>query len=29
MAKEIAAGGLDCDLTVLYGSVKHTDIVCG
>ena len=29
MAKEIAAGGLDCDLTILYGSVKHTDIVCG
>ena len=29
MAKEIACGGLDCDLTILYGSVKHTDIVCG
>ncbi|MBE5996893.1 MAG: iron-sulfur cluster-binding domain-containing protein [Lachnospiraceae bacterium] len=29
MAKEIAAGGLDCDLTIIYGSVKHTDIVCG
>lgn len=29
MAKEIAFGKLDCDLTILYGSVKHTDIVCG
>ena len=29
MAKEIAHGTLDCDLTILYGSVKHTDIVCG
>ena len=28
MAKEIAAGKLDIDLTVLYGSVNHTDIVC-
>ena len=29
MAKEIAHGKLDIDLTVIYGSVKHTDIVCG
>lgn len=29
MAKEIAAGKLDIDLTVIYGSVRHTDIVCG
>ena len=29
MAKEIANGALDVDLTILYGSVKHTDIVCG
>lgn len=29
MAKEIAHGTLDADLTVIYGSVKHTDIVCG
>lgn len=29
MAKEIAHGTLDIDLTVLYGSVNHTDIVCG
>ena len=29
MAKEIANGTLDVDLTILYGSVKHTDIVCG
>ena len=29
MAKEIAAGCLDCDLTILYGSVKSDDIVCG
>ena len=29
MAKEIAHGSLDCDLTIIYGSVKHTDIVCG
>lgn len=29
MAKEIANGTLDLDLTILYGSVKHTDIVCG
>ena len=29
MAKEIAHGTLDIDLTVVYGSVKHTDIVCG
>ena len=29
MAKEIAHGKLDVDLTVIYGSVKHTDIVCG
>ena len=28
MAKEIAAGCLDCDLTILYGSVRHDDIVC-
>ena len=28
MAKEIAHGKLDVDLTVIYGSVKHTDIVC-
>ena len=28
MAKEIANGGLDLDLTVLYGSVSHNDIVC-
>jgi len=28
MAKEIAHGRLDIDLTVIYGSVKHTDIVC-
>ena len=29
MAKEIAHGTLDVNLTVIYGSVKHTDIVCG
>ena len=29
MAKEIAHGKLDIDLTVIYGSVRHTDIVCG
>ena len=29
MAKEIAHGTLDADLTIIYGSVKHTDIVCG
>ena len=29
MAKEIAAGKMDADLTILYGSVRHTDIVCG
>ena len=29
MAKEIAAGYLDTDLTILYGSVHHSDIVCG
>lgn len=29
MAKEIAHGTLDMDLTVVYGSVNHTDIVCG
>ncbi|MBQ6622894.1 MAG: iron-sulfur cluster-binding domain-containing protein [Mogibacterium sp.] len=29
MAKEIAHGTLDVDLTVLYGSVSHDDIVCG
>ena len=29
MAKEIAAGGIDADLTILYGSVRHDDIVCG
>ena len=29
MAKEIAHGKLDIDLTIIYGSVKHTDIVCG
>ncbi|MBQ3291254.1 MAG: 2Fe-2S iron-sulfur cluster binding domain-containing protein [Mogibacterium sp.] len=29
MAKEIAHGKLDIDLTIMYGSVKHTDIVCG
>ena len=29
MAKEIAHGKLDMDLTIIYGSVKHTDIVCG
>lgn len=29
MAKEIAHGSLDIDLTVIYGSVQHTDIVCG
>ncbi|MBR2540248.1 MAG: iron-sulfur cluster-binding domain-containing protein [Mogibacterium sp.] len=29
MAKEIARGKLDIDLTVVYGSVNHTDIVCG
>lgn len=28
MAKEVAAGKLDIDLTILYGSVKHSDIVC-
>jgi ferredoxin len=27
MAKEIAHGSLDIDLTIIYGSVKHTDIV--
>lgn len=29
MAKEIAHGSLDVDLTIVYGSVRHTDIVCG
>ena len=29
MAKEIAHGKLDIDLTIIYGSVRHTDIVCG
>lgn len=29
MAKEVAAGKLDINLTILYGSVKHNDIVCG
>ena len=29
MAKEIAHGTLDIDLTIIYGSVVHTDIVCG
>lgn len=29
MAKEIAYGKLDIDLTIIYGSVRHTDIVCG
>ena len=29
MAKEIAHGKLDIDLTIIYGSVTHTDIVCG
>ncbi|MBQ9642871.1 MAG: iron-sulfur cluster-binding domain-containing protein [Lachnospiraceae bacterium] len=29
MAKEIAAGCLDCGLTILFGSVKSDDIVCG
>ena len=29
MAKEIAAGWLDVDLTVIYGSVHSSDIVCG
>ena len=29
MAKEIVHGTLDIDLTVIYGSVVHTDIVCG
>ena len=29
MAKEIASGNMDADLTILYGSVAHTDIVCG
>ena len=29
MAREIAHGTLDVDLTLLYGSVNHTDIVCG
>ncbi len=29
MAKEIAHGTLDMDLTIVYGSVNHTDIVCG
>ena len=29
MAKEIAAGKLPVHLTILYGSVSHTDIVCG
>ena len=29
MAKEIAAGKLPIHLTILYGSVTHTDIVCG
>lgn len=28
MAKEIAWGKLDVDLTILYGSVNHKDIVC-
>ena len=28
MAKEIAAGKLDISLTILYGSVKHDDVVC-
>lgn len=28
MAKEIAWGNLDLDLTILYGSKVHTDIVC-
>lgn len=28
MAKEAAAGKLDIDLTILYGSVKHSDVVC-
>ena len=29
MAREIAHGTLDADLTILYGSVQHGDIVCG
>ncbi|MCR4588731.1 MAG: iron-sulfur cluster-binding domain-containing protein [Lachnospiraceae bacterium] len=29
LAKEIAAGKLDVNLTILYGSVNHKDIVCG
>ena len=29
MAKEIAHKTLDVDLTILYGSVSHKDIVCG
>ena len=29
MAKEIAHGKLDIDLTIIYGSVNHADIVCG
>ena len=29
MAKEIAFGKIDIDLTIIYGSVRHTDIVCG
>lgn len=29
MAKEIAAGWLDVNLTIIYGSVSHDDIVCG
>ena len=29
MARETAHGTLDVDLTILYGSVQHTDIVCG
>ncbi len=29
MAWEIVHGGIDAEMTILYGSVRHTDIVCG